>query len=281
MGINMNAAPEPILIEPGIYPGLSNEDYHAGPGISASGLKRFRQSPAHYRYGKSEWKPHFDIGTAGHAIILEPDTFDNRFACVPQNSRRGTKAWQEMETEHAGKLLLKENDYITALECRDAVYNHPVAAELLGGPLSWAEKSGYWIDVPTGLLCRCRPDYANERLRVIVDIKTTTDASKGYFFRNAGKLGYHLQDAHYRKGWDELAWEPDAFVFICIEKDALWKHPERAVGIYEFHPADFAKSIDHRRRLLNRIAECEAADNWPGYETSIVSDLLPGYVFED
>lgn len=57
---------------PGIHPDLSNEDYHAGPGISKSGLWTIAsKTPAHYRFEeRAEKTPAqmsaLQVGTATH-----------------------------------------------------------------------------------------------------------------------------------------------------------------------------------------------------------------------
>ena len=64
----------------GIYPNISNEDYHASEGISKSGLDMINKSPASYIWQKSaptddsKTGP-LDFGTAFHCLLLEPDEF--------------------------------------------------------------------------------------------------------------------------------------------------------------------------------------------------------------
>src|SRR5438094_594980 len=70
-------------MNPGIYDNISNADYHGGPGISNSGLALVRRSPLHYRASKlaandnqpKESTPAQAIGTAFHALMLEPELF--------------------------------------------------------------------------------------------------------------------------------------------------------------------------------------------------------------
>jgi exodeoxyribonuclease VIII len=69
---------------PGIYADLSNADYHAGEGISKSGLDLINANPATYRYVKDNQEervetPDMRIGTALHAAVLEPDLFVTEF----------------------------------------------------------------------------------------------------------------------------------------------------------------------------------------------------------
>lgn len=67
-------------IKPGIYAGISNHDYHTGPGISKSGLDLVHQSPAHLAEARSNTEPKEAtraqmIGTAFHSLLLEPEQF--------------------------------------------------------------------------------------------------------------------------------------------------------------------------------------------------------------
>lgn len=68
----------------GVYSGISNADYHGGPGISKSGLDVIRKSPAHFKQSRSEGyqepTPSQRLGTMAHALILEPETFWDEYA---------------------------------------------------------------------------------------------------------------------------------------------------------------------------------------------------------
>lgn len=69
-------------MKPGIYANISNHDYHTGEGVSNSGLSLVRKSPMHYYVKKiaaNDNQPAqsaaFMIGTAFHALMLEPAEF--------------------------------------------------------------------------------------------------------------------------------------------------------------------------------------------------------------
>lgn len=83
-GLSVVDAPD----APGVYPGIPDELYHQGPGISSSQLKFLAaKTPAHY-YAKyldpqretPQTKPTLDLGKAFHCRILEPHRFVNDFA---------------------------------------------------------------------------------------------------------------------------------------------------------------------------------------------------------
>lgn len=63
----------------GVYSGISNADYHGGPGISKSGLDVIRKSPAHFKQsrddGYKESTPSQRLGTLAHSYILEHEIF--------------------------------------------------------------------------------------------------------------------------------------------------------------------------------------------------------------
>jgi hypothetical protein len=55
---------------------ITNEEYHSLPSISATGLKTFLKSPAHFKAqkGNNEDTPAFRAGRMIHSGVLEPET---------------------------------------------------------------------------------------------------------------------------------------------------------------------------------------------------------------
>ena len=95
-------------MKPGIYFDISNEDYHAGDGVSKSQLDMVAMSPALLKWQKSapvdtEKLKALDMGTALHCLLLEPDEFDKRFIVAPAFNRRtnnhGSRAGQTAATD--------------------------------------------------------------------------------------------------------------------------------------------------------------------------------------
>lgn len=80
---------QPAFPAPGIYFGMSDEDYHARPASSTSGLKRM--SISSMDFWASSWlnldrededeKPHFNFGKAIHCFVLEgEEVYLDRYA---------------------------------------------------------------------------------------------------------------------------------------------------------------------------------------------------------
>ena len=77
------------MIEPGIYFGMPEDEYHAIPALSNSGVKQILASPMNFWASTSWLNPEFeeeeskfmDMGTAYHTRIVEGrDVFYNRYA---------------------------------------------------------------------------------------------------------------------------------------------------------------------------------------------------------
>ncbi|EGF8361122.1 exodeoxyribonuclease VIII, partial [Escherichia coli] len=110
---------DPVIagdIEPGIYYGISNENYHAGPGVSKSQLDDIADTPALYLWRKNApvdttKTKTLDLGTAFHCRVLEPEEFSNRFIVAPEFNRRTTAGKEEekaflMECASTGKTVI-------------------------------------------------------------------------------------------------------------------------------------------------------------------------------
>lgn len=69
----------------GVYAGIPNAEYHAGPGISKSGLDIIHRSPLHYKAvvdGDNDNEPTAAqaLGAAAHCLILEPAEFPKLYS---------------------------------------------------------------------------------------------------------------------------------------------------------------------------------------------------------
>lgn len=262
---------------------ISNDAYHAGPGISKSHLDTIATgSPRHYwhKYLNPNREPQTPtpamiLGTAIHSIILEPDLFVHQYAPNPGIDRRtkaGKEEWAAFVAENAGKQILSDEDYQICLRVRDAVYSHPVASGLLVG--GKAEQTFYAIDPETGELIKCRVDYLPDSGSMIVDVKSTEDASPAGFGKSAANYRYDVQVAWYHHVLDTLyGGHPPIWTFIAVEKT-----PPHAIGIYFAKPEDVARAAEAAQRDFMRIVECKRRNEWPDYGIEALPLELPGWV---
>lgn len=88
-------------MKPGIYFDISNEDYHAGDGVSKSQLDMVAKNPALLKWVQAapedeEKKSALDMGTALHCLLLELESSTNaslfhRNSIVGRNKVKLTK----------------------------------------------------------------------------------------------------------------------------------------------------------------------------------------------
>lgn len=260
-----------------IIDGLSNADYHAHPAISKSGLDKIAKSPAHYkaaREAEHEGGDALVFGSAFHDYILLPDTFQTAYTVLPPDFNGRTKEGKAMleSIRQSGQTVLKA-EWLTDIEgMAAAIAAHPKASALLQG--GKAEQSIFWTDEDSGIDCRCRPDYLHPG-GIIVDLKSTTDASPEEFTRSVAKYRYHVQDAFYSEGYYQATGQwPRGFVFIAVEKTAPY-----AVACYSLD--DDAKAYGHElfRRDLETLLEAEKSQKWTAYSQEIETLSLPAWAY--
>lgn len=253
-------------IAPGIYPGLSNDAYHASPGISKSGLWTIHtQTPAHYRFPPppktgTQAEAAKDQGQAIHIAVLEPNTFENRVMQGPPD-RRGN-AWKDFQAEatNTKRILLTQGMYESTLALRDALHDNARLNAIVTGGKPEIEHSGYWTDPATGELCRCRPDLYRADLNLILDLKSTVSAHPDDFRRSVIRYGYHSQEAFYTDGYDALGRKDTAFVFLAFEKEEPF-----AFGLYELPPSIVDEGREIMRSAMKTYSACRKANRWPAY----------------
>ncbi|EPU1773225.1 exodeoxyribonuclease VIII [Escherichia coli] len=266
---------DPVIagdIEPGIYYGISNENYHAGPGVSKSQLDDIADTPALYLWRKNApvdttKTKTLDLGTAFHCRVLEPEEFSNRFIVAPEFNRRTNAGKEEekaflMECANTGKTV------ITAEEGRkiELMYQSVMALPLgqwLVESAGHAESSIYWEDPETGILCRCRPDKIIPEFHWIMDVKTTADIQR---FKTAYyDYRYHVQDAFYSDGYEAQFGVLPTFVFLVASTTVeCGRYPIEIFMMGE--EAKLAGQQEYHRNLRT-LADCLNTDEWPAIKT--------------
>jgi exodeoxyribonuclease VIII len=268
-------------MEPGIYDYIPNAQYHAGPGISQSALSVMARSPLHYwsKYldpnrEPTEPTPAMKLGTAIHTAVLEPDLFEKQYIIAPDVDRRtkeGKAVWQQAveQADAIGGALISYDDAMLCGRIAQQVREHPMARKVFA--TGQVERSVYWNDRETGLLCRARPDLMN--LPLLVDLKSTDDASPAGFQKSAWNFRYWMQAAWYIDGIEQATGiKPDAFIFAAFEKTAPF-----ACAFYYADEPMLEMGRREYRKLLRLLADCIATDTWPGYPAEVRALGVPSW----
>ena len=256
---------------------MTEAEYRAAPGVNWSTLKHMSRSPLHYRHAStapsSAPTPAMALGTLAHLATLEPHRLSE--VAVWTGGRRAGKAWDEWEAANAGRLQAKPEELAAAETMAAAVRAHPWAARLLS--TGYAEVPLFWIDPATGLPCKARLDWYVPPCEMfprgaLPDLKSARDVSSRAFERQTASLGYHGQLAHYGAGVEAVMGVfPDLFV-IAVESDEPYD-----VGVFELLDDTVIPAQRWRASLLARVAECIAADRWPGQHPEITPLMLPAW----
>lgn len=191
--------------------------------------------------------------------------------------------WSDIKAEwmanNGHRNILEPEQWDQLHSMRDAVMAHPAARSLISAP-GKAEQSVYWIDKETGMLCRCRPDKWNDN-DIIVDLKTTEDASMEGFGKSIANWRYHVQAPFYRDGCTAVGRPPRAFVFLAVEKTAcVVEGQAKGVGVYILDENSDALGRAEYRADLATYAECTRTNVWPCYGDKIQTIGVPQWQFK-
>jgi len=252
-------------------------DYRARPALSWSRLKILDTSPLLYRWRLAHPRPDtpaLAFGRAVHLAVLQPDLYGDEVVAYTGKTRRG-KAWDAFSEEHAGRQIITQTEEATIAAIVAAVESHPDAGPMVAG-LDYAERSIAWTEDGRDMRARCDLiRFADGRV-LLVDLKTARDIDPRAFGRSAVQYGYHGQMAHYAAGLEALLGVPVDCAIIAVEKDA-----PHDVAVYHLDDLAMYAGQAMRRRLLDTLAACEAADKWPGKAPDPMPLQLPEWAIPD
>ena len=244
---------------------MPERDYHARPELNASRLKLFRKAPC---LAKStphrEPTPSMVLGSAVHCLVLEgPEEFARRFPVAPECNRRtkaGKAEWEAFQTSLGpGITAITAAQQETVSGMADRVWLHGEARDLLDCAGIREVSLFGRLD---GVLCKARLD-AVGATGLILDLKTCADASPLGFRHSCRTYCYWLQAIHYLR-LANLVWGLDhEFVFLAVETA-----PPYLVAVIRLGPMTMADADQQHRHLLSRYSECQAANVWPGIDST-------------
>jgi len=235
--------------------------YEDIPYVNKSTLWEMRKSPLHYWHlmhdTPKEDTAAMKFGRAAHARMLTPHTFDNSYVVAPECDRRtkeGKAIWAKLMESGREVVAAQDMNRILAMEKE---FN-AVRKMFMWNEEYQTEKTLTWTDSETGVNCKGRLDVIMPD--VIIDYKTTSDASTDAFMREALRYGYDLQAAMYMEAARANGYNPKAFIFIAQEKDA-----PHLINIMNAGDAFLDRGTWIMRDLLATYKQCHDTDVWPGY----------------
>jgi hypothetical protein len=241
---------------------MTNTDYRALPGLTATDLKAGAVSMRHMRASvmgelRRESKA-ITFGQRVHAAMLQPETFWTGVTVWRGGlTKKGeptmstnSEAYRELEAQFPGNVLTQA-EYERLERCVDAVHAEPEIADMLLN--SEHEVLRQWQDRLYGA-AKCRFDFLIPG-RLWGEVKTTRAVNPEQFaaqFYGRG-LRYDIQGGWYHFGEPDL---PTEWVVIRTEEPfkAWLQSPERG---------DLEAFGETARELALRYRACEAAGEYP------------------
>jgi hypothetical protein len=304
---------------------MTNDEYHHAEGINKSQLDAINVSPLNYwdKYINPDREMQIEahcltIGSATHALILEPYLFKKKYAVGfdKENYPNALDTMDEMRAELIKRNLkisgskkelmdrlilsgMQKTDFLSHLQ--DEYYQHignkTVLSALdykniLAGLESLNKhhtagallqdalvEQAYFVEDEFGMTRKCKTDAITKNGQIWLDVKSTNDVSLNGFGRSAYKFRYLMQ----------AAWYMDiARIYYGNDAPKLFAF----IAIQKIRPYDVAVHFVTEDQLqLGRIAyerdyallrECLSSNKWPGSDGGSVLELtLPSYALNN
>lgn len=278
-----------LALKEGIYPGISESDYHAdcadGISASASCLRTLLQeSPLHCAYDhpkiNKDFKPQPSTesqnkGTILHALMLGTKS---PHKVLHHDSFRTDKAKAERDATIAAGLIPILADKMGELETAAAAIRKRLQDTL---PDTWAALSDpetlhevTLIFRRNGVLCRIRCDtLPPAKYGATYDLKFTGRSAEPDAWGKKLRDDYLFQPALYPYGIEELRGDSPEFRFLACE----WEPP---YGI-SLHALDPSLEELAKRRLDEALFLwdlCLKKNDWPGYAPFVHYAAAPAWM---
>lgn len=253
--------------------------------ISRSELVHIMKSPKSFikNLGKQKKSTKTqELGVLLHMAILEPMRFEQYIEAPDFGDLRKTEnkeAKKSFEQKNIEKKLLDPVTYKKVIGMRNAILANEDAKKLLSGGI--AEQTIVFSDKKSGICQKVRPDYIKNNGKILIDIKTTSDASIEEFSKEIAFHNYHFQMAMYSQGAEAFyGKKPEGVFFIVVEnsndEETGFENPE--VAIYAADNTVLEIGDYEYKKALKKLSECIEKNQWPGIQKEVELISLPHWV---
>jgi len=253
---------------------ISMQEYRDDPALSNHELQIFKNNPSSFIWNKNAPQDPAkattsEIGTALHALLLEPDTYDD-LIIVSDVKGRTTNAFQKLQLENPDNIVLTEIEAEHIKFMALSAKCDPTVNQLLSSQGA-CESSIFVTDPETGLELKIRPDKTVDNYSfnkpLLVDVKTTASLDE---WRSDVKwknplfnYGYGFTAAYYLYvGSIHYGVELDEYCFLVVQKSAmLGKYPASVFTITKdelIHYGFWQEMLE----TLKYFKACKDSDNW-------------------
>lgn len=247
----------------------SSTYYQDTARVSKSQLDALNRSPLHYwhRYINPDYQPQITpaltFGKLFHTQLLTPDQFETNYIVNDADKRTSAYKDAKRHADAAWLTIVSGDDLLQVQTMIDSIKNHPLASKLLA-MAGEAEKIIEWTSGQT--LCKSMIDKYIPGLNLVIDFKTTDDASPSGFLRSVKKYRYHVQGAFYSDAVKSLTGTAPDFILIAVEKSE--PHP---VAVYHLNPDAIEQGRAEYLANLQTLQTCRETNNWPSYSNELLT----------
>jgi hypothetical protein len=259
---------------------MSKADYQAIPALNAGGAhliesrcaaKYWHTSPFNPDHANGDTANHFDIGSALHCLVLEPERFDQQVSVLDFKDYKTNAAKAAKAAAYAdGKspILTKELPEIEAMAA--ALLADPIASgfRAAGDP----EVVMLYEEPDYGIKCKLRIDWLpHGDIIDLRDIKTAASAKPEDFERAAWNCGYPQRAAWYIDGVEAATGKrPRNYWFIAVEKE-----PPYLVSTMRYSDEDIEWGRCLNLAAKRRFVQCMNSGIWTSYSDRATEIHIP------
>ena len=250
------------MTENSIYYDLPDADYRAIDAYGSTVIKTAASLSVKHARTKRPDSTALSRGRLIHALVLEPDEVEGRYAVQPAghgNSKAVKEAKEAMR--EAGLTPVSPSDWKACHRAAEAVREHPLASALLaqGKP----EVSLVW-NHDNGAKLKSRIDWLDEENKIAIDLKSTGNVGAVHpdkFLREALRYHYAAQAVHYLDGLSSLTGDVYRWRWIAVEAS-----PPYAVTVFDIGPSLWRRGVELWGRGIDLLVEADSIEEdttWP------------------
>lgn len=241
--------------------------------LTSTELKTFLRCPAMVydeRMGIHARSPSrsMDLGTLVHAMVLEPQTFEEKYhvAAGPMNAKTGKPYGRDSDAYRTWangltKTIIRPEDYALAKQMEHGVLFNDVAAEIF--ELSEGFPESVLRAEYGGLACQIKMDWECEMNRTtIVDLKTCSDLD-AFVKWDWKKFLYANQLAFYRSIYHEVYGKSQMFAGVDVLLVAVESQYPFRCGVFEIGDLELDDAEEENRKAIAELIQCIETNTWP------------------